>query len=978
MSIRSARRALFGTACLSLATFFASCQDSIVLQDDGSSDATTARDVRLSLSPLYVPDSVYWTLGSQNGAATVSVAPEDSTGARLTTVHFPLATAMAARDTLKTRFQSRSIQTARLFLVVGPDGSLQPTDSRIMVDTVGRALVKLLDSLKLANPTQLEVSKVYASKLLTGAPSFKGFPGNVPQGVSADSVRIQALIQVVAGNVPLADQARNWLLDLAIDSARAAIVRLVASGRINPSDTLALFPPPQIRMETRLTLDTVPRAGGREVVLHGTVVADSSIQGIQVSVASLSDGKDATGLFAPWLGDLLPKGTTRMALDTHKVSIQAASSLSAGTYVLRLRVIDQKYKDATFFDTFQVVPAVVLEKPKLTWIQPFADTIAKTTDSVLYFTYQVKVGGTSPIVSVKFNDHPAVLVGDRYEYTDTIAVRGHALPVKVRVENAQHSVVEDAPYTVTVPVSVGEALPVLARVDPLSAIGDTVPFEQGSRKISWKLADATRQKAMYANLEGLDGQTPLTVSFKDSTWSATVPLQPTGVGQTVRILAKLPSGNVLPVDSFVLVRRKDTTRPDAKLVPVAASQFYDVQTIQLQWHVRDNDGVDSVVVNGVRVKPTISGGDTLYNYLANLVPGANPVVLRAWDTAGNLAKDSQSITRMHNNDPPSVKRYGGTNDNVVEYHAVSSVRVAWIVEDKEKLDSVTIAGNKVLDSAGKFFSANIPLGAGENNVKIVAYGHFSGKTTSDSVNIRTRVTDPDGIEYEVALMPDHKVWMTGNYRVSASGATCGLGDCANNGRLYTWAQAMGLDASYGSVAYGSTNTTSVQGICPVGWHPATSSDWNGLFQATIPSGATDSTLALRSDTGWTSTAGTAVWGPFLHPNSTYQSSLILARSAMLPVGTTIDVGTVTTTPIYIPKTFPVRQALVWLPGEASATNAYTMRATGDGNYLVNYAKTALAGVRCVENPSLVVRPIGGIGKLPIYTIQPVTKLQTAQ
>jgi len=116
------------------------------------------------------------------------------------------------------------------------------------------------------------------------------------------------------------------------------------------------------------------------------------------------------------------------------------------------------------------------------------------------------------------------------------------------------------------------------------------------------------------------------------------------------------------------------------------------------------------------------------------------------------------------------------------------------------------------------------------------------------------VTDSrDGKSYKVVTI-GRQTWMAQNlnYR-NASGSSDTLGLCTSwdpancnaYGRLYTWAEAMGIDTSFNS-KYWSGADSLQKGICPTGWHLPSKAEWD-----TLKAFAGDSSGAkLKSATGW--------------------------------------------------------------------------------------------------------------------------------
>ena len=84
--------------------------------------------------------------------------------------------------------------------------------------------------------------------------------------------------------------------------------------------------------------------------------------------------------------------------------------------------------------------------------------------------------------------------------------------------------------------------------------------------------------------------------------------------------------------------------------------------------------------------------------------------------------------------------------------------------------------------------------------------------------------------YEAVLIGS-QTWMTKNLDINATGSRCYGNDnsnCATYGRLYDWATAMGLEASYNNNQWNG-DATKYRGICPNGWHIPTNAEWTTLI-----------------------------------------------------------------------------------------------------------------------------------------------------
>ncbi len=73
-------------------------------------------------------------------------------------------------------------------------------------------------------------------------------------------------------------------------------------------------------------------------------------------------------------------------------------------------------------------------------------------------------------------------------------------------------------------------------------------------------------------------------------------------------------------------------------------------------------------------------------------------------------------------------------------------------------------------------------------------------------------------------------------------------NCTKYGRLYTWAEAMGLDSSYNSSLWGGGDSLTRQGPCPSGWHVPSQAAWSNLLAQVGNQSVVGA--KLKSITGW--------------------------------------------------------------------------------------------------------------------------------
>jgi uncharacterized protein (TIGR02145 family) len=114
--------------------------------------------------------------------------------------------------------------------------------------------------------------------------------------------------------------------------------------------------------------------------------------------------------------------------------------------------------------------------------------------------------------------------------------------------------------------------------------------------------------------------------------------------------------------------------------------------------------------------------------------------------------------------------------------------------------------------------------------------------------------------------------MAENLNYAAPGSKCGDSDgylkdantatCDAYGRLYNWATAMNIDASYNSALYGTVScgtncynpaVTPHRGVCPDGWHLPSDAEWQTLVD--YAGDSSEAGTKLKKATDWDSYFG---------------------------------------------------------------------------------------------------------------------------
>lgn len=183
----------------------------------------------------------------------------------------------------------------------------------------------------------------------------------------------------------------------------------------------------------------------------------------------------------------------------------------------------------------------------------------------------------------------------------------------------------------------------------------------------------------------------------------------------------------------------------------------------------------------------------------------------------------------------------------------------------------------------------------------------------------------DGQTYKTVVIGT-QAWMAENlnYKVDSSWCYVNNADsCAKYGRLYQWAAAMAIDASYNSDEWGG-NDANHRGVCPSGWHLPSDAEWTTLVD--FASGDSIAGAKLKSTSEWYNDGnGTDAYGFSVLP-----AGLRNVDSSFLHAG---------------------YYAVFWSATESSADYAYYRYLIYNYAYMNAYDddKNLSCSVRCVKN-----------------------------
>ena len=103
------------------------------------------------------------------------------------------------------------------------------------------------------------------------------------------------------------------------------------------------------------------------------------------------------------------------------------------------------------------------------------------------------------------------------------------------------------------------------------------------------------------------------------------------------------------------------------------------------------------------------------------------------------------------------------------------------------------------------------------------------------------------------VMIGKKIWMAENLRFDAPGSEClerSLESCEQNGRYYTWAQAVGAAPNCNQNVCKLNYEKNFRGICPEGWHVPSNADWVHLTTYVNVRSKGRGAQVLKSTYGW--------------------------------------------------------------------------------------------------------------------------------
>jgi uncharacterized protein (TIGR02145 family) len=529
--------------------------------------------------------------------------------------------------------------------------------------------------------------------------------------------------------------------------------------------------------------------------------------------------------------------------------------------------------DTAATDLIQVTRAKDTVGPGIQWITPSSSISVDATVA----SYQVQLKATDPsgVDSVYIQGSFAHNDSGSYWSATVPLPSPNGVPVKMVAtawDKVKNATVDSTTISITRNVPGGTDVPTLTLVQPASRTGNTLPLSNDTLHIVYRIADLVPLDTTKILFGGILAKRQL-----DSTWAADVPVPPSGQPVLIVVQATNTKGNGA-TDQIAVTRARDSIPPTIVRSTGTHSQsvLYAVASLPLSWTIKDNYKMGAITLNGSVLKL-----DTVVLDTVQLKVGVDSFFLVATDSNQNASRDTVVVTRQA--DP--------SRDTTLRYLTVSGIPVAiagttLIADSLPGLTKhVSVAGLPSDSSAKVTFNGDtsglVTLVDGSATVAIKVSNGSSSLTyylTLVSKFSDTIVDSRDGQIYKVVKIGS-QWWMGQNLNYSGIVAATGVcygnspDSCSKYGRLYQWAEAMGLDASYKNKTLGDNSPR--QGLCPTTWHVPSDSEWTILTDSV---GTSSAGTKLKSSGGWATSNGTnaknfnALPGGYIYTDGTFHNS----------------------------------------------------------------------------------------------------------
>jgi len=349
-------------------------------------------------------------------------------------------------------------------------------------------------------------------------------------------------------------------------------------------------------------------------------------------------------------------------------------SLAVGVDTIKVQAWDKAGNKSTA--TVHVTRAkdttspVIVSGPVITWVAPSASLAVDAT--VSSYKVQVKATDLSGVDSVYLQGAMAKNDSGSYWSATLSLPSPNGVPMKVVVKAWDHLKnlsVDSTSITITRNAPSGTDKPALTLLQPVSSMGNTLTLAKDTLHVVYKITDVVPLDTTTI----LFG-TKVPKRLTDSTWAADVPVPPTGQPFIISIQAG-NTNKVTNTDEIVVTRAKDTVPPVPSLLSGLQKNMavdYFTTSLKVGWIIADNYKMGTVLINKTVVAVTGTNGEYSTS-LQNLAMGSTKVYLEAYDSTGNVAYDTLTVTRVLAASPVlTISPAVGTYDSILHVSIASS------------------------------------------------------------------------------------------------------------------------------------------------------------------------------------------------------------------------------------------------------------------------------------------------------------------